>query len=87
MKLRAVFATVRGDSGASEALHRLIYGLQENSGLVAIELVLYGQGPISTGTWLLLIQIGLVNSALAYLTTFRTSTVVSEPDTMTVRRR
>jgi drug/metabolite transporter (DMT)-like permease len=36
--------------------------------LAAIELVLYGQGQISTGTWLLLIQIGLVNSALAYLT-------------------
>jgi hypothetical protein len=27
LKLRAVFATVRGDTGAAAALHRLIYGL------------------------------------------------------------
>jgi hypothetical protein len=50
MKLRAVFATVRGDSGASAALHRLIYGLQERSSLVAIDPVLGSFGPQAGNT-------------------------------------
>jgi hypothetical protein len=45
LKLRAVFAAVRGDGGASGALHRLIYGLQGSSRLVAIEPVMGSIGP------------------------------------------
>src|SRR5437899_2051375 len=52
LKLRAVFAAVRGDSGASPALHRLIYGLHGSSRLVAIEPVLGSIGPQAGNTGL-----------------------------------
>ena len=45
LKLHAVFATVRGDPGASAALHRLVHGLQGRSRLVAIQPVLESLGP------------------------------------------
>jgi hypothetical protein len=52
LKLRAVFAAVREDAGASAALHRLIYGLQERTALVAIEPVLGSLGPQAGNTGL-----------------------------------
>jgi hypothetical protein len=52
LKLGAVFATVRGDTGASAALHRLIYDLQGRSRLVAIEPVLQSIGPQAGNTGL-----------------------------------
>jgi PcfJ-like protein len=45
LKLRAVFATVRGDAGVSAALHRLIQELEGRGRLVAIEPVLQSLGP------------------------------------------
>jgi hypothetical protein len=50
-KLGAVFAAVRGDAGASAALHRLIHG-PETSRLVAIEPVLRSLGPQAGNTGL-----------------------------------
>jgi hypothetical protein len=52
LKLRAVFATVRGDAGVSAALHRLIYGLEGRASLVAIEPVLQSLGPQAGNTGL-----------------------------------
>jgi hypothetical protein len=52
LKLGAVFASVRGDAGASAALHRFIYGLQGRSSLVAIEPVLQSLGPQAGNTGL-----------------------------------
>jgi hypothetical protein len=52
LKLGAVFATVRGDAGGSAALHRLIYGLQERSRLVAVEPVMGSLGPQAGNTGL-----------------------------------
>src|SRR5690242_12966039 len=52
LKLRAVFAAVRSDAGASAALHRLIYGLDGTSRLVAIEPVLRSLGPQAGNTGL-----------------------------------
>src|SRR2546423_14650653 len=45
LKLHAVFATVRGDPGASAALHRLLYGLAGGGHLVALPPGLGGPGP------------------------------------------
>src|SRR5262249_1452144 len=45
LKLRAVFATVRGDDGVSAALHRLIYGLDGRGRLGASEPGLPRLGP------------------------------------------
>jgi hypothetical protein len=52
LKLRAVFATVRGDAGVSAALHRLIHGLEGRGTLVAIEPVLQSLGPQAGNTGL-----------------------------------
>jgi PcfJ-like protein len=52
LKLRAVFATVRGDAGAAAALHRLIYNLQGQSSLVSIEPALQILGPQAGNTGL-----------------------------------
>jgi PcfJ-like protein len=52
LKLRAVFATVRGDAEASAALQRLIYGLKEQTCLVAIEPALESIGPRAGNTGL-----------------------------------
>src|SRR5690349_5102591 len=49
-KLRAAFATVRGDTGASAALHRLIHSRRGSSRLVAIEPVLGSLGPQAGNT-------------------------------------
>jgi len=51
-KLGATFATVRADPGASAALHRLVYGLQGGSRLVAIDPVLQSPGPPAGNTGL-----------------------------------
>jgi hypothetical protein len=52
LKLRAVFAAVRHDAGAAAALHRLIYGLPQASGLLAVEPVLGSMGPQAGNTGL-----------------------------------
>jgi hypothetical protein len=52
LKLRAAFATVRGDAGASAALHRLIHSLDRSNRLVAIEPVLRSIGPQAGNTGL-----------------------------------
>jgi hypothetical protein len=52
LKLRAGFATVRGDAAWSAALHRLVYGLQGRSRLVAVEPVLESLGPQAGNTGL-----------------------------------
>src|SRR2546423_9034178 len=45
LKLHAVFATVRGDPGASAALHRLVHGPPGRGRLVAIPPVVESLGP------------------------------------------
>src|SRR5688572_1011188 len=48
-KLGAAFATLRGAAGAA-AFHRLVYGMQRRSRLVAVEPVLQSLGPQAGNT-------------------------------------